>query len=106
MLGALNAITHDIVTISNDGYIDGQSVIELLNKLRAKYTDHPITLVLDNVPYQKSPKAREVAELLHIDLLYLPPYSPNLNLIERLWKRVKKECLNSKYHKILANLKL
>ncbi|MBE9593244.1 MAG: transposase, partial [Proteobacteria bacterium] len=29
---------------------------------------------------------------------YLPPYSPNLNLIERLWKFVKKQCLYSKYY--------
>jgi len=36
--------------------------------------------------------------LLEIELLYLPPYSPNLNLIERLWKFVKKKCLYSKYY--------
>jgi transposase len=35
---------------------------------------------------------------LNIELLFLPPYSPNLNLIERLWKLVKKECLYSIYH--------
>ena len=33
-----------------------------------------------------------------IELLYLPPYSPNLNLVERLWKFVKKKCLWSKYY--------
>ena len=36
--------------------------------------------------------------LLGIELLFLPPYSPNLNLIERLWKFVKKECLYSHYY--------
>ena len=35
---------------------------------------------------------------LDIELLYLPSYSPNLNLIERLWKFVKKQCLYSKYY--------
>ncbi len=36
---------------------------------------------------------------LKIELLYLPTYSPNLNLIERLWKYVKNQCLYSKYYK-------
>jgi transposase len=39
-----------------------------------------------------------LAEELGIELLYLPPYSPNLNLIERLWKFVKKKCLYAKYY--------
>lgn len=40
----------------------------------------------------------ELAEQLKIELLSLPPYSPNLNLIERLWKLVKKACLYSMYY--------
>jgi transposase len=40
----------------------------------------------------------ELAKRLGIELLYLPGYSPNLNLIERVWKFVKKECLRSVYH--------
>ena len=39
-----------------------------------------------------------MADLLDIELLYLPSYSPNLNLIERLWKFVKKKCLYSTYY--------
>ena len=39
-----------------------------------------------------------MANNLAIELLYLPPYSPNLNLIERLWKLVKKKCLYGKYY--------
>ncbi|WP_169314574.1 transposase [Thiothrix nivea] len=35
-------------------------------------------------------------------MLFLPAYSPNLNLIERLWKFVKKECLYSRYHETFA----
>ena len=37
-----------------------------------------------------------MARSLRIELLFLPSYSPNLNLIERLWKFVKKECLASR----------
>jgi transposase len=58
----------------------------------------PITLVLDNARYQKCAMVRQLAQELGIQLLYLPSYSPNLNLIERLWKFVKKECLQSIYY--------
>jgi transposase len=58
----------------------------------------PITLVLDNARYQRCALVQSVADTLGIELLYLPAYSPNLNLIERLWKFVKKQCLYSKYY--------
>lgn len=60
--------------------------------------DIPITLVLDNARYQKCQLVTELASTLAIELLHLPSYSPNLNLIERLWKFVKKQCLYSKYY--------
>ena len=46
-----------------------------------------------------------MAAELNIELLFLPPYSPNLNLIERLWKFVKKKCLYSKYHEKFVDFK-
>ena len=98
VLGALDAISHELVTITNDTYINAESFCQLLWKLRDLYPDMPITLVLDNVRYQKCRFVWTTAALLEIELLYLPPYSPNLNLIERLWKFVKKKCLYSKYY--------
>jgi hypothetical protein len=53
----------------------------------------PITLVLDNVRYQKCRVVQALAVELKLELLFLPSYSPKLNLIERLWKFVKKETL-------------
>jgi hypothetical protein len=58
----------------------------------------PITLVLDNARYQRCALVQDTAKGLGIELLFLPWYSPNLNLIERLWKFVKKELLNSRHH--------
>lgn len=98
VLGALNAINHDLVSITNDNYINADSVCQLLTKLRLAYPDIPITLVLDNARYQRCKKVWTMAALMEIELLYLPPYSPNLNLIERLWKFVKKKALYSKYY--------
>ncbi len=98
VLGALNAITHEVITVTNDSYITGTQVCELLRKLAELKLTIPITLVLDNARYQKCKLVQNLAEELGIELLYLPPYSPNLNLIERLWKFVKKKCLYAKYY--------
>ena len=98
VLGALNAVTNEIITVTNQTYINAQSVCELLVKIASMYIDVPITIVLDNARYQKCNMVRNLAEQLNIELLYLPSYSPQLNLIERFWKFVKKECLYSKYY--------
>jgi len=61
-------------------------------------------LVLDNARYQKCHLVQNLAATLNIELLFLPTYSPNLNLIERLWKFVKKKCLYSIYTQPRHNL--
>src|SRR6201992_619791 len=60
---------------------------------------------LDNARYQKCRLVRDLALSLGIELLFLPTYSPNLNLIERLWKFVKKQCLYSIYYNDFAVFK-
>lgn len=98
VLGALNAISHELITISNHAYINAWSVCELLEKLHQRYRDLPIVLVMDNARYQKCQLVLEKAQNLNIQIIFLPPYSPNLNLIERLWKFVKKEVLYNEYY--------
>jgi transposase len=84
--------------VCNHGYINAESVCTLLRKVASAATPGiPITLVLDNARYQKCVLVSALARQLGIELLYLPSYSPNLNLIERVWKFVKAECLRSKY---------
>jgi len=96
VLGALNAITHHMVTITNTTYINAWSVVDLIKELRKIHVDEPITLILDNARYQRCYVVERAAFMFNIELLYLPPYSPNLNLIERAWKFVKKKALNNR----------
>ena len=98
VLGALNAVTHEVLTVCNETYINAWSVVELLFKLRKRYllTGIPVTIFLDNAAYQTSYLVRGAAHLMGIELIYLPPYSPNLNLIERMWKFVKRKVLYPK----------
>lgn len=98
VLGAFNAVTHDLTTVTNDAYINAKSIIELMCKLIEKYGTKPITLVMDNAKYQRCEAVIEFAKIKNVELLFLPSYSPNLNLIERLWKFVKKKCLYCKYY--------
>lgn len=98
VLGAFNAVSGELVRVTNTSYITAQTVCELLGKIAALDLTTPITLVLDNARYQRCQLVENLAGVLNIELLYLPSYSPNLNLIERLWRFVKKTALNSRYH--------
>src|SRR5262245_52265959 len=93
VLAALNAITHELFTVKNLTYITAETVCELLQLLAGAYPGMPITIVLDNARYQHCALVQTLAQTLGIELLYLPAYSPNLNLIERFWKFIKKQCL-------------
>ncbi|HJX36584.1 MAG TPA: IS630 family transposase [Dehalococcoidales bacterium] len=100
VLGAYDPIAHEAITVTNDTYINQDVFCEFLEKISKAYADsgRPITLVLDNARYQKCPSVANKAKELNIELLYLPAYSPNLNLIERLWRFVKKQVLYSKHY--------
>ena len=103
VLGALNAITHELVTEINTTYITATSVCALLQTIAIRGVSVPITLVLDNARYQRNAVVQALAASLGIELLYLPSYSPNLNVIERLWRFVKREALYGRYHATFAN---
>jgi transposase len=97
VLGALNFVSKKIETVANDSYITSSQVIEMLEKLAKAYIK-PIKVILDNARYQRCAIVIEKATELGIELVFLPTYSPNLNLIERIWKIVKSKVLNSAYY--------
>jgi transposase len=105
VLGALHATTHQLVTVINEDYVNAETVMTLLRQMAARFADLPITIVLDNARYQHCRLVMEEAAALGIELLFLPPYSPNLNLIERLWKFVKKSAYTPKYYETFALFK-
>jgi len=98
VLGALNAVSKEMISVINETFVNAETVRELLDKLKDKHQNTLITVVLDNAKYQRCYHVIDYAKLLGIELLFLPSYSPNLNLIERLWKLVKKMCLYSEYY--------
>ncbi len=95
-MAALDAVTHQVIRVTNDSYINAASVCQLIRQLATAGLPRPLTLVLDNARYQRCELVQSLARSLKVELLFLPSYSPNLNLIERLWKFVKKESLAAK----------
>jgi transposase len=98
VLGALNFVTKKIETVVNTTYITSTQIIEMLEKLSGLHTGKVVNVVLDNASYQRCKLVQGKAISLGINLVFLPTYSPNLNLIERVWKLVKSRVLNSVYH--------
>lgn len=98
VLGAVDAVSNEMIHLTNTTTINAWSLVELFRKLRKAHPTRPITLVLDNAKYQRCYLTQSAATMLGIELLFLPPYSPNLNLIERVWKFLRKKCLNAKYY--------
>jgi transposase len=98
VLGAVNALSQQVSLLTNTSFVNAETIACFLAQLRSEYADTPLIIVLDNARYQHCTFIKQLASQLNITLLFLPPYSPNLNMIERLWKFVKKKVLYGKYY--------
>ena len=86
------------VVYREDETINRDSTVSLLGNIRSKHDDEiEITVVLDNARYNRAKEVTEYASQHKINLLFLPSYSPNLNLIERFWKYFKEKVCTRYY---------
>ena len=103
--GAYNPHNQEII-IHEDKNLNAQNTIEFFKKIEKAYLDKKtIHLILDNAAYYKNKDVAKFLETSRINAIYLPPYSPNLNLIERLWKFMRKKVINNKYYEKFALFK-
>lgn len=98
IIGAIELSGLKVVSSEKDK-INGDKIIEFLRVLEASEPEKDkIYLICDNAGYHKSKKVKEYLSGSRIELIFLPPYSPNLNPIERLWKFMHKIVSNNKWY--------
>lgn len=103
--GALD-IDNMELTINEGDSVNAQSTIELFQQLEKKYPESKrIVIICDNAAYYRSNLVREYIRDSRITLKFLPPYSPNLNLIERLWRFMNKKVRDNKYYEKFSDFK-
>ena len=96
--GVLNPETKEVI-FREDKTINAESTIELYKEIeRRNENKNKIYIIIDNARYYKNKVLNEYLKNSKIKQIFLPPYSPNLNLIERLWKFMKKKVIYNKYY--------
>lgn len=98
VVGAVNLSDRDIVPLVTESNADRYLIEAFFLEVRKTYPNaKEIVIILDNAAYQRNYEVQAYAKDLGITLKYLPPYTPNLSLIERVWKFFKKEVLRDQY---------
>ncbi len=99
ILGALNPINLNPTALVTESNCDQEAMKVFLKEIRKEYPNaDTIHAILDNAKYHYAKSVKKKAKELKIKLTYLPPYCPNLNLIERLWKFLKKKLKKNKFY--------
>ena len=98
--GAVNAHRPEEVVIVEADSINGQATIALYERIQEQNLDKTsIYVFCDNASYYHGAEVKAWLEQNpRITQLFLPPYSPNLNLIERLWKFLRKKVINTTFY--------
>lgn len=94
------------VIVREDETLNSESTIEFLKKIEEEYSSKElIHLFCDNARYYRNKAVTEYLKNSKIILHFLPPYSPNLNPIERLWKFMNEEVINNRYYETFQEFK-
>jgi transposase len=103
--GALNLRTHQAIVFS-EITINAQSVIKILKRLIKDQPHGKIHLILDNAMYYRANIVKKWQKHhRRVEFHFLPPYSPNLNIIERLWLFFHRKITNSHYFSTFLSFK-
>lgn len=101
IVGALNPVSLFPTALVSESNCDQEMIKVFFEEIRKEYPQskhNKIYIFLDNATYHKAYAVQDKAKELGIILKYLPPYTPNLNLIERLWKFFKSKVVKNRYY--------
>lgn len=103
--GIIDIITHSIV-VQEDQTLNAESTIRFFQKIEQAYPNkRKIHVFCDNAAYYRNKAVKKYLETAKICLHFLPPYSPNLNPIERLWKWMKERVIYNTYYEHFEDFK-
>lgn len=103
--GAYNTEEHKVI-VREDESINAESTLSLIRQIMVLQAGGMIYIIADNAKYYRSKKVKEFLEKNpRVKILFLPPYSSNLNIIERLWLFFKKKKLWHCYYEHYAEFK-
>lgn len=103
--GAIDILSHKIV-VQEDKTLNADATIRFLRKIEEAYpTKKRIHLFCDNAPYYRNKGVTKYLRTSKIQLHFLPPYSPNLNPIERLWKWMKERIIYNTYYEYVEDFR-
>lgn len=98
LIGAINLNDIGSAHVARFDRVNSETIQSFLTQLRHnQHSNKPIHLILDGAAYHRAQAVKDKAKELNINLHYLPPYSPNLNPIERLWKVMNEHARNNRY---------
>ena len=104
LMGAYDPKTGEVI-VKEYETLNQASTIDFLYLIRFQNKDKKIHIIWDNVKYQHATAVKAVAKKLKIELVYLPGYSPNLNLIERYWGFLKKKIIENTHYETFEEFK-
>ena len=103
--GSIDVITHNVV-VQEDKTLNAESTIRFFQKIEGAYQNkRKIHLFCENAPYYRNKIVKSYLKTSKICLHFLPPYSPNLNPIERLWKWMKERVIYNTYYEHFEDFK-
>jgi transposase len=103
--GMIDMIGHKLL-IQEDRTLNAESTIQFFRKIEEAYpTKRRIHIFCDNAPYYRNKMVRQYLKNSKVKLHFLPPYSPNLNPIERLWKWMKERVIYNTYYEHFEDFK-
>jgi len=96
---ALNAVLTTEIYLDETDCVNAQSTRRLYEQLLEAHPEGPVYVVCDNARYYKNKDLRQWLADKRIVQVFLPPYSPNLNLIERFWKFLRQKIINTAFYR-------
>ena len=105
LLGTLDYETGDVFCVEGEQY-DAQVFLSFLEKVVERYPNQKIVMVLDNARIHHAKLIQPFLEIhRNLQFMFLPPYSPKLNLIEGLWGWLKEDVINNVFYRTVAEIR-